>query len=163
MPETQNMSPLASWLPQTLGPGAGTLVNARELSRGAAPDLQAEAVLTIAERIAQRREPLARQILERVRAEAVDADGAPDDQLAPSSTRSSPRLARVRLARRADLGEMLWEAVVASAGVDRSAEREAAIQIASSLMRQVALHLTLAERYIVVVVRDAEMHGEVGQ
>jgi hypothetical protein len=62
MPETQNMSPLASWLPQTLG-------RVRAPSRGAAPHVQAEAVLTIAQRIAQRREPLARQILERVRAE----------------------------------------------------------------------------------------------
>jgi hypothetical protein len=76
----------------------------------------------------------------------VDVDGAPDDQL----------VARI-------WGEVLWEAVVASAGVDRPAEREAAIQIASSLMRRVALHLALAESYIVLVVRDAEMHGAVGQ
>jgi GGDEF-like domain len=104
-------------------------------------------------------------------------------------------------------GEVLWDAVVAHARIDRPREREAAIEIASRLMRQVDLlsrvamdayldeitdrgllrrdlldalisghgddesikrqardlHLKLAESYIVVVVRGAEMHGELGQ
>ena len=211
-------------------------------SNGDAHHLQAEAVLTIAERIGQRREVLARQIVERFCADAGDGDRAPDDQLtaeqyaftlenidafvetlrgAEPQTGAWAAVIREASARRVHLrvslewflhaarvwGEELWEAVVASADIDRPAEREAAIQTAFSLMRQVdilsrvamnayldettgrgllrrdlldavisgrgeaaavqgqarALHLTLAESYIVVVVRDAEMHGEVGQ
>jgi sugar diacid utilization regulator len=104
-------------------------------------------------------------------------------------------------------GEVLWDAVVAHARIDRPREREAAIEIASRLMRQVDLlsrvamdayldeitdrgllrrdlldallsghgdsegiqrqardlHLKLAESYLVVGVRGAEMHGELGQ
>jgi sugar diacid utilization regulator len=211
------------------------------LSRGTVHQLQADAVLTIAARIAQRREPLARQIVERFRADVGDADRGPGDQLAAEQyaftllnidafvevLRGGEPLSddwaaviRETAARRAQRrvslewfqhaariwGDVLWEAVVASADIDRPAEREAAIQIASSLMRHVDilarvattayldeitdrgllrrdlldalisghgeatavhsqardLHLTLAESYIVVVVRDAEMHGEVG-
>lgn len=104
-------------------------------------------------------------------------------------------------------GEVLWEAVLESARLDRPSERNAALEIASRLMRQVdvlsnvatdayldeitdrgllrrdlldalisgqgetaaaqerarALHLTLAESYIVVLLRDGEMHGDVGE
>ncbi|MEA2295527.1 MAG: hypothetical protein QOE86_3166 [Solirubrobacteraceae bacterium] len=215
---------------------------ARGLSLGAAYRLQAEAVLTIAKRIEQRREPLARQMVERFGADAGDGDRAPDDPLAADqyaftlenidafveTLRGGEPISgawagviREAAARRVHFrvslewflhaarvwGEMLWEAVVDSARVDRPAEREAAIQVASSLMRQVdvlarvatnayldeatdrgllrrdlldalisgkgdtaavqsqarALHITLAESYVVVVVRDAEMHGEIGR
>jgi sugar diacid utilization regulator len=214
--------------------------HAEQMPEGA--DLAAEAVLAIAERIAQRREPLARQIVERFRADTGDGDREPDDALAAEQyaftlenidafvemlrgseplTGAWAAVIREASARRVHFrvslewflhaarvwGEVLWEEVVASAGVDRPAEREAAIQIAARLMRQVdvlsrvamnayldeitdrgllrrelldalisghgeaaavqsqarALHLRLAESYIVVVVRDAEMHGEVGQ
>jgi sugar diacid utilization regulator len=104
-------------------------------------------------------------------------------------------------------GEVLWDAVVSSARIDRTGEREAAIEIASMLMRQVdllsriamtayldevtdrgllrrdlldaltsghgeaeeirrhadALHLRLGESYVVVAMRGAEMHGELGR
>ncbi|MCW3013451.1 MAG: hypothetical protein JWO02_543 [Solirubrobacterales bacterium] len=104
-------------------------------------------------------------------------------------------------------GVTLWDAVVANARIDRPGEREAAIEIASGVMRQVdllsqiamdayldeitnrgllrrdlldaliaghgesedvqrharALHLILGESYVVLAVRGAEMHGEVGQ
>jgi hypothetical protein len=103
-------------------------------------------------------------------------------------------------------GEVLWDAVVTNAHIDLLGEREAAIEIASRLMRQVdihssiateayldeitgrgllrrdlfdalltgrgdaadvrrhlrSLHLRLGDSYIVVAVRGAEMHGEVG-
>jgi sugar diacid utilization regulator len=214
---------------------------ARELPWGAGHDLLREkAVAAIADRIAQRREPLAHQVLERFRGEV--SDGASDPELeaeqytftlenidafvamlrgAEPLTSSWSAVIREASARRVHLrvslefflhaarvwGEVLWEAVMASAALDRPAEREGAIQIAACLMRQVdilsrvamnayldeitdrgllrrdlldalvtgrgeapavqaqarALHLTLAESYIVVVLRDAEMHGEVGQ
>jgi sugar diacid utilization regulator len=207
-----------------------------------ADHLRAAAVRTIAGRISQRREPLARQIVERFRVDAGDGDRAPDDQLtaeqyaftlhnidafvetlrgAEPLTIEWAAIIREQSARRVHhrvslewflhaarvWGEVLLQAVVASTGVDRPAEREAAIEIAVSLMRQVdilsrvamnayldeatdrgllrrdlldaliagrgdaaavqsrarELHLTLAESYIVVVVRDGDMHGESGQ
>jgi sugar diacid utilization regulator len=213
---------------------------ARGLPRGAVHQLHAEAVLAIAERLAQRREQLARKIVERLRVDAKDGDLVPDELAAERYAftlenvdafvevlRGGEPLSdawaaviRAAAARRVHLrvslefflhgarvwGDVLWEAVVASARIDRPAEREAAIQIASNVMRQIdilsrvatkayldeitdrgllrrdlldalisgygeaaavqsqarALRLTLAESYIVVVVRDAEMHGEVG-
>ena len=102
-------------------------------------------------------------------------------------------------------GEYVWEAVVANARMGDSAEREAAIRIASRLMRQVdvisrtfsyayldeitdrgllrrdllealisgneetgrrlarSLRVKLADRYVVVVVRGEEIHGELGR
>jgi sugar diacid utilization regulator len=208
-------------------------------ANGATHDVPAAAVLAIAERLALGREPLARQIVERFRADTADPE---DEQLeaeqlaftlenidafvetlrgAEPITGRWAAVIRENAARRVHLrvslewflhaariwGEELWEAVVASAGSERPGEREAAIRIASILMRQVdvlsrvamnayldettdrgllrrdlldalisgqgegpavqcqarALHLTLAESYVVVVVRDAEMHGEVGQ
>jgi sugar diacid utilization regulator len=210
-------------------------------ARGSVHHLHEEAVRTIADRIAAHREPLARQLVQRFRAVAADADVGFDERLPEeqyaftlenidtfvASLRGAEALdawteriretAARRVTQRVSLeyflrgariwGEVLWDAVVANARIDRPREREAAIEIASRLMRQVDLlsrvamdayldeitdrgllrrdlldalisghgeregiqrqardlHLKLAESYIVVVVRGAEMHGEVGR
>jgi sugar diacid utilization regulator len=200
------------------------------------------AVLAIAEQIAQRREPLAHQIVERFRDDAGDGERRPDDPLVADQYAftlanidafvemlrggeplTAPWAAAIREAaarrvhQRVSLGfvshsarvwgEVLWEAVLDSVRVTRPSERNAALEIASRLMHQVdvlsnvatdayldeitdrgllrrdllnalisgqgeeaaaqerarALHLTFAESYIVVLLRDGEMHGAVGQ
>jgi sugar diacid utilization regulator len=212
-------------------------------ARGSVHHLHEEAVLTIADRIAEHREPLARQLVQRFRAvAAAEPEFVPDEAVQQqqygltlesidafvASLRGAEPLseewaARIRetAARRVNQrvsleyflraarvwGEVLWDAVVAHARIDRPREREAAIEIASRLMRQVDLlsrvamdayldeitdrgllrrdlldalisghgdcesikrqardlHLKLSENYIVVVVRGAQMHGELGQ
>jgi sugar diacid utilization regulator len=210
-------------------------------SSGALHHLHQEALRLIVERIAARRTPLARQMVERFHAEAASAELAPDtipeeqfafaldnidvfldsllgaEPLPATLTANIRETSARRVHQRVSLefflhlarvwGEVLWEAVVANARIEHPAEREAAIEIASRLMRQVdllsrvaasayldeitdrgllrrdlleallagdgelegvrrqarSLHLRLAESYIVVVVRGAEMHGEVGR
>ncbi|MCW2690514.1 MAG: hypothetical protein JWR37_5404 [Mycobacterium sp.] len=212
------------------------------LTSGALHHLHEEAVRTIADRVAARREPLARQMVERFQADGSEAELAPDDTIAeeqfafslenidafvatlrggepltPAWAAAIREASARRVHQRVSLeffshcarvwGEVLWDAVVANARIDRPGEREAAIEIASRLMRQVdllsrvavkayldevtdrgllrrdllgalisgrgeadavqrqarSLHLKLGESYIVVVIRAAEMHGEVGR
>jgi sugar diacid utilization regulator len=211
-------------------------------SSGALHHLHEDAVRRIAQQIAARREPLARQMVERFAGPAAGDPAQDDDKLRAEQLAFSldnidafvrtlqggepltaaweaqiRETAARRVHQRVSLmfflhaariwGEVLWEAVVSSARIDRPGEREAAIEIASMLMGQVdrlsgvamnayldeitdrgllrrdlldalisgqgeaedvqrhaaTLHLKLGEDYVVVAVRGAEMHGEVGQ
>jgi sugar diacid utilization regulator len=142
--------------------------------RAAAHHLHQDAMRAIADRVAARREALAREVLTRFRAEASAADGAPGDTLPEEQyaftlanidtfvavlqggeaiTEEWERAARETAARRVHQrvtigfimtgariwGDVVWEAVVAAARIERPSEREAAIEIASRLMRHVDL------------------------
>jgi sugar diacid utilization regulator len=198
-------------------------------------DLDA-AVRAIAFRISAEREPLARRVEDRIRAEEDDAGLLGEDPLAghlwldliddfvatlngadplsPQQVERMREIAARRVQQRVSLesflrrpriwGEVLWEFVVANTRTREPHELEAALAISSRLMRVVdlssrvvtnayldavtdrgllrrdlldalvsgkgeeggvprlarSLHLTLAESYIVVVVRGDDMHAE---
>jgi sugar diacid utilization regulator len=142
--------------------------------RAAAHHLHQDALHAIADRIAERREPLAHEVVARFQAEAPGADGTPGDSLPEEQfeftlanidafvaslkgddlvTDEWEQAARETAARRVHQrvslgfimtaariwGEVIWEAVVAGTRIERPSEREAAIEIASRLMRRVDL------------------------
>jgi hypothetical protein len=150
---------------------AGRGVRRRQLSSVSSDRSDDDAVRAIAERIAARREALAREIERRWRAEAVTglqvegdtsvedgvalareridsfvamlhgADAFTDDQLErireTSARRVHERVSLEFLLHSARVtGDVLWEAVIASARPDRPGEREAALEIASRLLRR---------------------------
>jgi sugar diacid utilization regulator len=134
------------------------------------------AMRTIAERIAARREQLARQMVDRFGACAMDVRDAAlkaeqhdfalegidlfveslrgAEPLTPDWTASIRETAARRVHQRVSLGfllhaariwgEVLWGAVVTNAHIDLLGEREAAIEIASRLMRQVDSYSCIA-------------------